>query len=245
MKFTDNANLTTLLLGEPIQLNILDDEGSFLQEFQLLTPSVGQLYTDQKLQMSLGLLNTPLATLHEKFPFIKDFTYYTLLTSLKLFESKSTAISRHLEYMIYSFKVFGLDLTIDLELKINNQSINEEIFEYLRNLILFLSKIKGKNDNILEQDPRYKASQDLIAKIKGQNKSNQNNDKNFEKNFIVLLWEFGLTPDEIRKLNMYQYETILSYTSSAVSTKIGTVAAGNGLTKKFKYITEGGKKNGK
>ena len=60
MKFVDNANLTTFLLGQPIQVNVLTDSNLLIREYQLNIPTIGQLYCDQKLQMSLGLLNTPL-----------------------------------------------------------------------------------------------------------------------------------------------------------------------------------------
>lgn len=245
MKFVDNANLTTFLLGQPIQVNVLTDSNLLIREYQLNIPTIGQLYCDQKLQMSLGLLNTPLDELQKQFPMVKNFTYYSFFIALRVFADKLLTIKRNLDYMVYSFDLLGLRLVIADSIYINGQKITEEEFDYLRNLILFLTKIKTKNSQILEQDSRYKASQDLIAKIKGQNKSNQDNDVNFEKNYIVLLWEFGLTPEQIQQLNIYQYETILSYTNSAVETKINTVAAGNGLTKKFKYITQGGKKNGK
>ena len=245
MKFVDNANLTTFLLGQPIQVNVLTDSNLLIREYQLNLPTIGQLYCDQKLQMSLGLLNTPLDDLQKQFPMVKNFTYYSFFIALRVFADKLLTIKRNLDYMIYSFDLLGLRLVIADSIYINGQKITEEEFDYLRNLILFLTKIKTKNSQILEQDSRYKASQDLIAKIKGQNKSNQDSDANFEKNYVVLLWEFGLTPEQIQQLNIYQYETILSYTNSAVETKINTVAAGNGLTKKFKYITQGGKKNGK
>ena len=245
MKFVDNANLTTFLLGQPIQVNVLTDSNLLIREYQLNLPTIGQLYCDQKLQMSLGLLNTPLDDLQKQFPMVKNFTYYSFFIALRVFADKLLTIKRNLDYMIYSFDLLGLRLVIADSIYINGQKITEEEFDYLRNLILFLTKIKTKNSQILEQDSRYKASQDLIAKIKGQNKSNQDSDANFEKNYVVLLWEFGLTPEQIQQLNIYQYETILRYTNSAVETKINTVAAGNGLTKKFKYITQGGKKNGK
>ena len=245
MKFTDNANLTTLLLNAPVWFKIItDDNRSFT--LKLRVPTITDLFTNSSLQIMLGILNTPIEQLGTKFGAVTNLTHYNLPLLLKLHEEQPV-YQEYLEHLTEGFKIFDLDFKVEHnKMLINDIAFNEEGFNYLRGLILQLSKIKTKQDTLLEQDPRYKASQDMIARIKKQgNNQMQDTDKNFEKNFIVLIWEFGLTPEEIYNLNIYQYETILAYTSNAVSTKIGTVAAGNGLTKKFKYITEGGKRNGK
>ena len=83
----------------------------------------------------------------------------------------------------------------------------------------------------------------MINKIKGQNKNKDSSESelNFKKNYIVLLYEFGLKPNEIEALNAHQLAFILSYTSNAINYKVSTIAAGNGLSKKIKFITQGGK----
>lgn len=129
-------------------------------------------------------------------------------------------------------------------LLLNSQLVNDTIFDYLRTIILVMTKVKNRSDVLLEKNSQFKSSQDLIAKIKGQNKNGSKNDINFEKNFITLVYEFGLKPEEINNLNIYQYEAILSYTGPAVQSQISIIAAGNGLSKKVKYITEGKKNNG-
>lgn len=55
---------------------------------------------------------------------------------------------------------------------------------------------------------------------------------------MTLTYEFGYTIDEILHMNMYLINTILSYVSRSINYKVSLIAAGNGLTKKVKYITK-------
>lgn len=243
MKFSDNANLTTFLLNAPVELRITTDDNR-LVTLKLTIPTVTDLFTNTDLQIVLGMLNTPLDKLQQNFPTITNLSYYNLLIMLRLNDDK-IVFKQYLDCFINAAKVFGLSLVVDGNHVIfNDIQFNEEAFEYLRQLMLVMTKVKSKTDNVLEKDERYKASQDLIARIKNQNKSNNagDSDKNFEKNYITLLYEFGLKPEEISKLNIYQYERILSYTNGAINYKISTIAMGNGLSKKLSYITQGGKK---
>lgn len=174
-------------MGHNIFLNVLDESDFLLYEFELRPPTIKELYCDTKLQMSLGLLNTPIEKLQQQFPVVVNFDYYTLLITFRLLEHKSLTFKRYLDYMIHTFNIFGLNLEINEHIQINGQQIDHEVFEHIRGLFLFLAKIKEKNNNILEQDKHYRASQDMIARIKGQNKNNVDSDKNFAKNFIVLI----------------------------------------------------------
>lgn len=246
MVLHDNANLTTFLLNAPVEIYSTDetkDEQSF--ELLLRQPTIKQLYSDRKLQIVLGILNTPLDKLSTQFSFITNFTYLHFFIVVGTLQDNIPQLKLYWDYFVYVLNILGVEVVLDgTTLLLNKQPINDTIFDYIRTVILMMTKIKSRSDSLLEKDERFKSSQDLIAKIKGQNKSGDKSDINFEKNFITLIYEFGLTPEEINNLNIYQYESILSYTSSAVQSQVSIIGAGNGLSKKVKYITEGKKKNG-
>lgn len=243
MKFVDNANLTTFLLGAPIEFRMIQDDGQE-QILYLRTPSICELYTNTNLQIMLGILNSDEAKLNASFGAIQNLTHYNLLIMLRL-NSKHPVYQRYYDVFVQGFKILGLDLRVEgTTLKVEQTTLNEESYNALRKLILIMTKVRSKGDLLLETDEKYRASQDVIARIKkqGNKQSTSDGDKNFEKNFITLLYEFGLSIEEIKQLNIYQYEIILSYTGNSINYKISTIAAGNGLSKKVKFITQGGKK---
>nr|DAJ82918.1 MAG TPA: hypothetical protein [Caudoviricetes sp.] len=241
MKFVDNANLTTFLLNAPVELQIFTDDNRFVRLF-LRMPTITELFCDNSLQIVLGILNTPEDKLQGVFGQVSNLTYYNLLIILNLHKDEAI-FSQYLSHFYKAFEIFGLHLFLNgSAVIINDISFNEEAFNYLRQLLLIMVKIKTKQDALLEQDQTYKKSQEMIARIKKQGQTTKDGDKNFEKNFITLQYEFGLSLPEIYNLNIYQYETILSYTSNVLNYKVSTIAAGNGLTKKINFITQGGKK---
>lgn len=238
MKISDNTSLTTFLLGHPIQIFVADDNGVELFNIEFNIPTVKQIYCDKKIQTILGVLNTDTKTLQSKFTQIKNFTHYDLFTVVNQFKIKDLSV--YAEYLEYTFAALGMDLKCDNKMTINGHTINEEIFEYIRYTLLYSAKMKDKNSLQLEQDENYRAAQERINKIKNQNK-NVDKDKIFSKNYITLLYEFGLSPSEIERLNLYQYENILGYTNNSIQYKVSLIAAGNGNTKKVKFITKGDK----
>ena len=194
MKYQDNANLTTFLLGQKVFLTLTDDNNQFVQEFQLKMPTIADLYCDTKLQTMLGILKTPLDKLQKDFSFIKNFNYYTLLTTLSLYEKIKPEVKRILDCIVYGFSIFGLTFHIAEKLYVNGEPINEETLMRLRALILYMSKLEKKiEDDPMMQNEQYRKSQELINRIKSQGRKVGsgigeigNTDENFKKNYIIL-----------------------------------------------------------
>lgn len=194
MKYRDNANLTTFLLGQKVYLTLVDDNNQFVQEFQLKMPTIADLYCDTKLQTMLGILKTPIDKLQQDFQFIKNFNYYTLLTTLKLYEKIRPEVKRILSCIEYGFEVFGLTLDIAEKLYVDGEPIDEETLMRLRALILYMAKLEKKiEDDPMMRNEQYRKSQELINRIKSQGKKANENingftnaDENFKKNYIIL-----------------------------------------------------------
>ena len=241
MKFQDNAKLITFLLGSSVESSITTDLGVEYLFLNIKIPTIETLFCDIRFQTILGILNTKAEKLKDYFKFAADITHFRLFSTIK--SLKNPIFQKYIDYLVYSFNKLGIGLTVTNELKINNLPINEEIFEYLRKLILFISKMIDSNERAID-NAQYQAAQDLINKIKNQNKNGANqseNSKNFEKNLISILYQYNLDFNKIKDLNSYQFDTLLKYYTGAVGQEINTVAAGNGLTKKIKTISQGGK----
>ena len=241
MKFKDNADITTLLLGGKINIWIDTDKGSKYLDLILIPPTIETLYCDFNFQAALGILNLSEEKLQTTFPIFKGVTQYNLLKCLKFVGRND--LMRYYDCLLYTFQKVGINLQLEENLLIDGMPINEEIYTYLYKIILYISKIRDKENNIWNKDEQYKKAQDMINKIKNQNKPAQTGGaKDFEKNFISIVYQYGLSPLEVKKLNAFQFEKLLNYYNGAVSQDIMTVAAGNGLTKKIKTISQGGKK---
>ena len=58
---------------------------------------------------------------------------------------------------------------------------------------------------------------------------------------MILTYEFGYKPAEIYNMTQYAINLILGYTNKSIRYKLSLIAAGNGNTKKVKFITYKGK----
>lgn len=241
MKISDNADIITLLLGAPIEISIFSDNNSRYLELIINAPTLETIYCDTKFKTALGIFNLNKEKLQASFPMLKNVTLFNLLFFLDLKLNKDFTFL--LESILYSFKKLGINIDIvnSENILIDNLPINEDIFNYLVNLILYLSKIKNEKNNPLEKDEKYQKAQDLINKIKSQGHKSDNNSTNFRKIFAGLVFQFGLDPLTIKNLNIFQYEEILKNYSNSLNQQITSIAAGNGLSKKVKTILQGGK----
>lgn len=98
-----------------------------------------------------------------------------------------------------------------------------------------------KVDNYVSVDPRYAKLKSKIDSIRKNGQSKVNNHTNLSETFVVLTYEFGFKLEEIYKMNVYQLNTYMGYVNKSIQYRISAIAAGNGLSKKVKYITHKGK----
>jgi hypothetical protein len=85
--------------------------------------------------------------------------------------------------------------------------------------------------------------QEKINRIKNNNKPIKGMDGgNFNDSFMILTYEFGYKPIEIYNMTQYTINLILGHTNKSIKYKLSLIAAGNGNTKKVKFITDKGSK---
>ena len=88
--------------------------------------------------------------------------------------------------------------------------------------------------------PEMRAMQEKINRIRKQGKSNSALQKNedYENTYMTLSYEFGYSQEQILSMTMYQVNKMLQYAGKSIQYKVSLIGAGNGLTKKVKFITE-------
>ena len=88
--------------------------------------------------------------------------------------------------------------------------------------------------------PEMRAMQEKINRIRKQGNSNSALQKNedYENTYMTLSYEFGYSQEQILSMTMYQVNKVLQYAGKSIQYKVSLIGAGNGLTKKVKFITE-------
>ena len=88
--------------------------------------------------------------------------------------------------------------------------------------------------------PEMREMQRRINRIRKQGKNNSATQGNadYENTYITLSYEFGYSQEQILSMTMYQVNKMLQYAGKSIQYKVSLIGAGNGLTKKVKFITE-------
>ena len=245
MTFKDNFTETHLLFAEPVHFTIYESEKDIIPswEFYLQVPTFGHFYFNDNFRNFVGLINAPISNLQQQFAIIQGFkTHYELLDGLILMQNKHT--NRYLDMVCTAISSLGINFEIKGEgwrkMYINDNLINDKIFERICAIILISLALKKQSDFI--DDPVMREMQEKINRIKQNNKAIKGADNgNFHDAFMILTYEFGYKPTEIYNMTQYAINLILGYTNKSIRYKLSLIAAGNGNTKKVKFITDKGK----
>lgn len=246
MVFKDNFTETHLLFAEPVHFTVYENEKDSvpLWEFYLNVPTFGHFYFNDNFRSFVGLINAPISNLQQQFPIVQGFkTHYELLDGLILMQNKYT--NRYLDIVCLAISSLGVNFEIKGEgwrqMYINNNVISAKLFERICAIILISLALKKQSDFI--DDPVMREMQEKINRIKQNNKAIKGADNgNFHDAFMILTYEFGYKPTEIYNMTQYAINLILGYTNKSIRYKLSLIAAGNGNTKKVKFITDKGNK---
>ena len=246
MVFKDNFTENHLLFSEPVHFTIYENEKDIvpLWDFYLRPPTFGTFYFNDNFKSFVGLINAPISSLQEQFSMILGFkSHYQLLEGLIIIKNKQT--NRYLDMVCEGISCLGINFEIKgdsyRQMYINDNLIDEKIFERIRAIILISLALKKQDDFI--DDPIMREMQEKINRIKNNNKAVKGaNNGNFHDAFIILTYEFGYKPVEIYNMTQYAINLILGYTNKSIRYKLSLIAAGNGNTKKVKFITDKGNK---
>ena len=245
MTFKDNFTETHLLFAEPVHFIIYSDDDNKLPlwDFYLEVPTFGKFYFNDNFRNFVGLINAPISNLQQQFSIIQGFkTHYQLLEGLILIQNKYT--NRYLDNMCEAISLLGVKFELKgngyKQMCINDHAIDEKLFERICAIILISLALKKQSDFV--DDPKMREMQEKINRIKNNNKAIKGADGgNFHDAFMILTYEFGYKPTEIYNMTQYAINLILGYTNKSINYKLSLIAAGNGNTKKVRFITDKGK----
>ena len=245
MIIKDNFTETHLLFAEPVHFSLYENNNDIqpLWDFYLQLPTLGIFYFNDCFKSFVGLMNAPISMLQEQFVMVQGFkTHYELLEGLIIIQNKQ--MNNYLNNICKAINLLGINFEIKGEgyrrMYINNNLINEQLFERIRAIVLISLSLKKQGDFI--DDPVMREMQEKINRIKQKNKAVKGMDNgNFNDAFMILTYEFGYKPNEIYNMTQYAINLILGYTNSSIRYKLSLIAAGNGNTKKVKFITDKGK----
>ena len=244
MKFYDNFSELNLLFSQPVHFTIYEiNRFSPITTFELQMPTFKLFNFNENLRYFVSLINAPISELQKQFPNIRDFkTHYELISGLIILQHPS--LMQFIDVMLDALKVLGINASIkdnnnNVGLSINGILVDEPLFTRIMRIILIALALKKQSDFV--DDPQLQAYQEKINRIKNQNKSVTGNSTDFNKAFMILTYEFGYKPDEILNMTQYTINFILGYTGKSINYKLSLIAAGNGNTKKVKFITDKGK----
>ena len=244
MKFYDNFSELNLLFSQPVHFTIYEtNRFSPITTFELQMPTFKLFSFNENLRYFVSLINAPISDLQKQFPNIVDFqTHYQLILGLILLQHPT--LTQFLDVIIDALRTLGINATTrdskgSIGLAINGVLIDEPLFTRIMRIILIALALKKQSDFV--DDPQLQAYQEKINRIKSQNKSVTGNSTDFNKAFMILTYEFGYKPEEILNMTQYTINFILGYTGKSINYKLSLIAAGNGNTKKVKFITDKGR----
>lgn len=243
MEWRTNLSNDLMMLNLPITFTAYE-ENSVKNNFTMRIPTVIEVYGNHNLQLFSSLLHSDIDKLQKQFPIVKDLaTHFQLMRILIVYSKIGGQI--YLDSFINSMKALGVNIKIektDFYIVNNNNEIliDYPLFKLIQDTLLTIMGLQ-KVDNYSYVDPRYAELKTKINKIKKEGSPTINNQSNLSESFVVLTYEFGFTIDEIKNMNVYQMNTYMSYVNKSIQYKVSVVGAGNGLTKKIKYITHKGK----
>ena len=245
MEWKTNLSNDLMMLNAPVLFTGVE-EGEIVKQFTMRIPTVLEVYTNSNLQLFSSLLHADIQKLEQQFPIVENLsTHFQLIKILVAYEKLGT--KQYVDAFVKSLKLLGIDIRIDgtdfylgAEQKEEWIEIEFNLFKLIQNTLLTTMGLQ-KVDNYVSIDPRYAKLKNKIDRIRKEGQAKVASNNNLSETFVVMNYEFGFKPDEVCKLNVYQLNTFMSYVNKSIQYRISSIATGNGLSKKVKYITHKGK----
>ena len=245
MEWKTNLSNDLMMLNIPITFMGIEDN-TIKTTFTMRIPTIVEVYSNNDLQLFSSLLHADIDKLQKQFPRIKKLsTHFQLMKVLLVYEKLGT--KQYIDAFVNSMWLLGIDIQINgttfylgAEQKEEWLEIEFNLFKLIQDTLLTVMGLQ-KVDNYVSVDPRYAKLKSKIDSIRknGQTKTNANT--NLSETYVVMTYEFGIKPEEVNRMNVYQLNTYMGYVNRSIQYRISAIAAGNGLSKKVKYITHRGK----
>ena len=243
MEWKNNFSEMNLVLNSPVKFTLIEKD-IIINSFIMKIPTINDIYCNNELQLIASIFNSDIQELNQQFPFIEELSTHFQLFRILLLYNSIPKINKYIIQLESALNYLGIPIKHNKrEYYINNEEyiVDYNLFNEIQHIILVSSGLK-KIQDYASVDPRYAKLQQRIKKIKGNGQNSRGiEDSNFLETLITISYEFGFTIEEMKQMNLFQINTYLTYIPRSINYKISLIAAGNGLTKKVKYITNKGR----
>ena len=234
MSFNYNANDIVLLSGDPI---IFKSEEKH-KEFKMMQPTLKQIYTNNDLLFLIAFLDKDLEEIKKWISFNVEshYDFIHLISSLSNVNEDFKKLSKDL---LNGLKVILPNIEFDKVLRLKDIVITRKLFEQI--VLVFYKTMKKEKIIINEDDDAFTKKQKEMKlrtqRIKNQNGKKDGNDLN--DIITAVLYEFPQYKIiEILEMNLYTVYFLFGIVGKIANYEVSKIAAGNGLTKKHKYLIE-------
>lgn len=244
MKIESNYSITRLFTSKDIDIVCTDDNNKMFK-FRVKLRPIKDFYEDEHWNITYHLLANPN---YKKLLLLKDEIKMSQFESLKFLIFELGAFDKYREFytiLLEQLPLFISGFKIDnktRELKINNVTITEEIWEY----ILYLLKLSygEKVEKPLTFDSEearqfylaQKAQEEKIAALKAKNPK-QTDENGLMKMMLSITYAFpSITIDYLWEQTMAQIHWLQKYAAGAMSYEVNAQAFAAGNVKKGKKL---------
>ena len=241
MFIQDNFSEMHLLFSEPVSCSLYTDQTQtvLLAKFNIVLPTVADIYFNQNVMFVLGILKK---TTQELKDMLKLNTEMLSHLDFVNFIHKASQNNQGLISFMYKMQEGLTFLCPDVDfqdghLVVKNRECTDQLFERMREIWLVSIAAKNYSGMNSYMTPEQRAMEEKIQAIKNKGKKDKSSES-FEKIYIILTYEFNYTREEILKMTMYAVQRILKYTSKSINYKLTLLAKAAGNTKKIQFIAD-------
>lgn len=242
MFIQDNFSEMHLLFSEPVACNLYMDQTQtvLLAKFQIVLPTVADLYFNTNVMFMLGILKKTTQELKDMLKInTETLSHLDFINFIqKAAQRPETNLTSFLNKIIEGFTFLCPSAEFkDDKIFVKGRECTDELFERMKEMWLVSIGAKSYSNISSYMTPEQRALEEKIQAIKNRGKKDKGSDS-FEKIYIILTYEFNYTRAEILKMTMYAVQRILKYTSKSINYKLTLMAKANGNAKKIQFITD-------
>lgn len=225
------------MYNQPVDYTVIDDENNIF-EFSIKLTTYYDCCFNRAIQTLLSILKKPVNSFAEKddkFSFcdtiwdvVKMYIYFMGDAYILYSKSLQEALQQLIPEVDFSAvpTVAGCIIT-------------DELFQSFVDIWFVSAGMKKLSELDQYLTPEMRKAQEKIRRLRQQDTPQQKGDS--MKTYLILTYEFGYTQEQILGMTMYQINNILQYLGKSIQYKVSLIGAGNGLSKKVKFLTEKGK----
>ncbi len=236
MIFKNNGTKFYLLTNKPILF--WNEENN--QRFEIITPTLEDIYTDDNLLFLITMFEKDLEEL-QKFIDIKITSFYNFIHIVFTLSKKIPEFMQLKEKLLKGLKKIVPTIRFDSIFWVGEKTIlSKEIFEDIIDII-FLSldkKVIKINDDDDEFTKMEKNAALRAEKIRNNSKDKKEGVK-IDDIVSAILYEFQQYKiEDLMKMNLYTIYFLFKSVGKIANYEVSKIASGNGLAKKHKYFIE-------